>query len=73
LSVLLIGGAFASAGTGPAAWIALAAFALHLAWQVGRIDIDDPALCLRLFKANRDAGLVLFAGLLLDAALRHAA
>ena len=29
-----------------------------------RIDIDDPALCLRLFKSNRDAGLMLFAGLL---------
>jgi 4-hydroxybenzoate polyprenyltransferase len=28
----------------------------------------DPALCLRLFKSNRDAGLILFAGLLLDAA-----
>jgi 4-hydroxybenzoate polyprenyltransferase len=37
---------------------------------VRRIDIHDPALCLRLFKSNRDAGLILFAGLLLDAAAR---
>ena len=28
-----------------------------LAWQVARIEIDDPALCLRLFKLNREAGL----------------
>ena len=28
-----------------------------LAWQVATLDIDDPALCLRLFKANREVGL----------------
>ena len=45
----------------------LTAFAPHLAWQVRTIDIDDPALCLRLFKSNRDAGLMLFAGIVVDA------
>ncbi len=30
-----------------------------LAWQVARIDIDDPALCLRLFHANREVGLAI--------------
>ena len=52
------------------AWIGLFVFAGHLAWQVRAVRIDDPALCLRLFKANRDAGLLLFAGLLADAVLR---
>ena len=47
--------------------IGLIAFALHLAWQVMRLDIHDPALCLRLFKSNRDAGLILFAAMLLEA------
>jgi 4-hydroxybenzoate polyprenyltransferase len=28
-----------------------------LAWQVVRLDIHDPGLCLRLFKANREVGL----------------
>ena len=28
-----------------------------LAWQVARLDIHDPAACLRLFKLNREAGL----------------
>ena len=50
----------------------LAAFAGHLAWQIARLDIDDPDRCLRLFKANRDAGLMLFAGMLADAYWRAA-
>jgi 4-hydroxybenzoate polyprenyltransferase len=48
----------------------LAAFAAHLGWQVWRLDIADPALCLRLFKSNRDAGLILFGGMILDAFFR---
>jgi 4-hydroxybenzoate polyprenyltransferase len=38
---------------------ALAVPAAMLAWQVRRLDIHDPALCLRLFKANREVGLVI--------------
>jgi 4-hydroxybenzoate polyprenyltransferase len=49
--------------------IGLIAFAAHLAWQVARLNIDDPAHCLMLFKSNRDAGLILFAAMLLDAAV----
>src|SRR6476659_4759384 len=41
----------------------------HLAWQVTRLDIDDPAHCLMLFKSNRDAGLILFGAMLIDAAI----
>jgi 4-hydroxybenzoate polyprenyltransferase len=52
------------------AFLGLAAFALHLIWQIVRVDIRDPLLCLRLFKSNRDAGLLLFAGLLADTVLR---
>jgi 4-hydroxybenzoate polyprenyltransferase len=70
LAVALIGVALALAGAGWMAWIGLAAFALHLVWQIRRLEIGDPALCLRLFKSNRDAGLLLFAGLLADAMLR---
>jgi 4-hydroxybenzoate polyprenyltransferase len=70
LAVVLIGTALALAGARWPAWIALAAFAAHLVWQIRRLEISDPALCLRLFKSNRDAGLLLFAGLLIDAVLR---
>jgi len=69
-AVALIGGAlWLAAARWPAA-IGLAAFAAHLVWQIVRLDISDPALCLRVFKSNRDAGLLLFAGLLADAAMR---
>jgi len=70
LAVVLIGVALALAGAGVPAWIGLLAFAAHLARQISRLVIGDPALCLRLFKSNRDAGLLLFAGLLIDAAMR---
>jgi 4-hydroxybenzoate polyprenyltransferase len=63
---VLIAIAGALAGAGALFKIGLAAFSLHLAWQIVRLDIDDPALCLKLFKSNRDAGLILFAGMLLD-------
>lgn len=73
LAVALLGLAFLRAGAGIAAFIGLTLFAAHLARQIVRIDIRDPALCLKLFRSNRDAGLILFACLVADAALRAAA
>ncbi len=70
-AVVLIGLAGASAGAGIVFALGLSLFTAHLAWQIWRIDIDDPELCLALFRSNRDAGLILFAGLVLDAALRR--
>ena len=34
------------------------AFGWHMAWQMQKLDLDDPASCLRAFRANRDAGLI---------------
>jgi 4-hydroxybenzoate polyprenyltransferase len=70
LAVALIGVALVLADARWPAWIGLAAFAAHLAWQIRRLEIGDPGLCLRIFKSNRDAGLLLFAGLLADAVIR---
>jgi 4-hydroxybenzoate polyprenyltransferase len=72
LAVVLIGAALALAAARWPAWIGLAVFAAHLVWQIRRLEIGNPALCLRIFKSNRDAGLLLFAGLLLDAVMRAA-
>jgi 4-hydroxybenzoate polyprenyltransferase len=69
LAVVLIAGAGWSAGAGLVFALGLLAFAAHLAWQVVRLDIADPLQCLKVFKSNRDAGLILFAGLALDAML----
>ena len=69
LAVVLIAGAGWSAGAGLVFAFGLLAFAAHLAWQVVRLDIEDSLQCLAVFKSNRDAGLILFAGLALDALL----
>jgi 4-hydroxybenzoate polyprenyltransferase len=69
LAVILIGAAGYKAHGGIGFAIGLAAFAAHLAWQIVRLDTADPAVCLAVFKSNRDAGLILFAGMVLDAAL----
>jgi 4-hydroxybenzoate polyprenyltransferase len=65
-AVLLIGFAGLLAGAGAAFAIGLAIFTAHLAWQIHRLDIADPALCLTVFKSNRDAGLLLFAAIVAD-------
>src|SRR5579864_1823928 len=72
LALVLIGIALILAGSHGAAWLGLSAFAAHLAWQIGRLKISDAALCKRLFHSNRDAGFMLFAGLVVDALLRAA-
>jgi 4-hydroxybenzoate polyprenyltransferase len=30
----------------------------HMAWQLGQLDIEDPARCMTLFRSNRDTGLL---------------
>jgi 4-hydroxybenzoate polyprenyltransferase len=72
LAVVLIAIAGWSAGAGVVFALGLAAFAAHLAWQIIRLDIDDPENCLAVFKSNRDAGLILFAALALQAAFARA-
>ena len=72
LAVVLIAIAGWSAGAGVIFALGLAAFAAHLAWQIIRLDIDDPENCLAVFKSNRDAGLILFATLALQAAFARA-
>jgi 4-hydroxybenzoate polyprenyltransferase len=68
-AVALIGAAGFTAGGGLVFALGLFAFAAHLSWQVVRLDIDDSDNCLAVFKSDRDAGLILFAGLVLQAVL----
>jgi 4-hydroxybenzoate polyprenyltransferase len=58
--------ALIGAGAGPIAEAGWVGFALHLAWQVSRVDGASPATARRLFQSNRDAGLILFLGLALN-------
>jgi 4-hydroxybenzoate polyprenyltransferase len=73
LAVMLLAAAGFTAGGGVVFALGLCAFTAHLAWQIVRLDIADPDNCLAVFKSDRDAGLILFAALLLDAALRRIA
>jgi 4-hydroxybenzoate polyprenyltransferase len=70
-AVVFIGLAGWSADAGPVFVLVLTIFAAHLAWQILRLDINNADRCLAVFKSNRDAGLILFAGLVLDAAWRY--
>jgi 4-hydroxybenzoate polyprenyltransferase len=63
LAVICAGLAGINAGLWPGFLIGLAAYALHLVWQVWRLRPDDGALALRLFKSNRDAGMILLAAI----------
>lgn len=62
----------AMAGAHAVTYVALAVVAAHFAWQVASLDITDADNCLTRFRSNRDAGLILFAGLVLDMALAWA-
>ncbi len=60
LAAILIVGGGQIALTG---WLA---YATHLAWQTSTVKGADAATALRLFRSNRDAGLLLFAGIALQ-------
>jgi 4-hydroxybenzoate polyprenyltransferase len=71
-AVILIALAAWSAGGRAVVAAGLAVFAVHLAWQIARVDIDAPDICLAVFKSNRDAGLILFAAFALEPLLNSA-
>jgi 4-hydroxybenzoate polyprenyltransferase len=65
---VLVALAIAAAGAArPLALAGLIGMGVHLLWQVLKLDPADPTLALRLFRSNRDAGLILFAGLATEA------
>lgn len=70
IAALLALGALITAHAGPLAYAGLALFTVHLAWQVRSIIPSDAPLALALFKSNREAGLLLFLGLILDTVIR---
>ena len=62
-AIALIGAAAYEAGLGALALLLLVPAAAHLAWQVAALRVNDADTCLRLFRANRDTGLLLAAAL----------
>ena len=66
LAALMAGVAGYLAALGPLYWIGLSAYAAHFAWQVWRLQPENGHLALRLFKSNREAGLILLAAIALS-------
>ena len=64
LMVCLFGAALAQ-GLGVLFWFGLAMVGWHLWRQIMDLDIDDPEVCLMLFRRNRDTGLLIALSLLL--------
>jgi 4-hydroxybenzoate polyprenyltransferase len=64
-SILLLMVAIMLAGLTPLAIIMLIIPALLLAWQIIRLDINNPVRCLALFKLNREVGLLIALAILL--------
>ncbi|MBN8551843.1 MAG: 4-hydroxybenzoate octaprenyltransferase [Caulobacterales bacterium] len=69
LAVVMAALAGAQAALGPIFAIGVLAYGGHLALQVRRLGRDDPALALKLFKSNREAGLILLAAIVLGGLL----
>ena len=65
LTVILTVAAGASAGLGPVFYVALLPWAAHLFRQVREVRPDNPGLALRLFRSNREAGLILLLAIIL--------
>nr|MDJ0859982.1 4-hydroxybenzoate octaprenyltransferase [Dinoroseobacter sp.] len=64
-TVALLGAAVLSAMVPTASVLALVlglggawAMGWHLVWQLRHLDPDDPENCMRIFRSNRDAGLI---------------
>lgn len=47
------------------ALLGVAIYAVHMVYQLWRLDIDDSDLCLSLFRENRDTGLILVVSFLI--------
>ncbi|MGE0181117.1 MAG: 4-hydroxybenzoate octaprenyltransferase [Parvularculaceae bacterium] len=71
-TIALAAAAGVAAGSSALYFLFLAAPAAHFSWQIRTVDIDDPETCLRVFKSNRDAGLLILAALLLAALIHNA-
>jgi 4-hydroxybenzoate polyprenyltransferase len=67
LTIALTVAAGVSAGLGPLFYVALLPFAAHLFRQARDVRPDNPALALRLFRSNRDAGFILLSAIILGA------
>ena len=65
ITVILTVAAGLTAGLGPIFYVALLPWAAHLFRQARDVRADNPVLALRLFRSNREAGLILLLAIIL--------
>ena len=63
LSLAFALAAAAAARLGPLFMPIAALLAIHFIWQAASLRLDDPKGALKLFRSNREAGLLLFFGI----------
>jgi 4-hydroxybenzoate polyprenyltransferase len=66
LSIIMLLAAGVMAGTGIVFLLGIMLAALHLAWQIVTLDVNDEENCLTRFRANRDFGAIVFVAILLE-------
>jgi 4-hydroxybenzoate polyprenyltransferase len=66
-AIFLLGSAISLAGGGVVAAAGLLLAAIHMAWQIVTLDIDNAENCLQRFRANRTTGWIIFIALVLEA------
>jgi 4-hydroxybenzoate polyprenyltransferase len=66
LAIVLLGLAGLSAGAGSVFYVGLLVGSAHLGWQIQTLNIDDSAICLRLFRSNRNFGFIILIALLAE-------
>lgn len=69
-AILFIAAAAIATGAGMVFYLGLAAGGAHAVWQLRKLDIDNSDLCLKMFRSNRDMGLIIFAAFAVDAMLQ---
>lgn len=58
------------ANAGVIVYVSIALVALHLSWQLWRLDTADTRSCLQMFRSNTGLGWILFIGLVIDSVVR---
>jgi 4-hydroxybenzoate polyprenyltransferase len=66
LTFICAGAALVLAHAGMASFFGLGLFVAHLIWQIRVLKLDDTQNALMLFRCNKYAGLLFFAGLVVD-------
>ncbi len=70
-ALALIDAAGWMAGAGLVFHMSIALAGMHGAWQLARLDTDNPERCLKLFRSNKLFGLIIFAGAAGDSLIKQ--